>query len=432
MLSEDEFRAHVALAIRLENVSVLLGAGASKGAGGKTMSEIWEDFRTTAPASATWLHARGFVSADSLTGAATVNVEPLIDSLEIALIEWQRQSLAAACTELKLHRGQLLRAVLRAALLDGAIWARPETAADAPAFADHVRLLSRLVSNRQPGQPAPWVYTTNYDLAIEWAAEALSLNIINGFSGLHDRAFVPSNFDLGYRNVQARGEARFGTYNVYLGKVHGSLSWRLGANGSVIELPAVAQWPAVDAFLRATHGDDWPGLLIFPGSAKFVQTTGFVYGEIVRRLTEFLSRPNTCLIIGGYSFGDDHLNRVIVSALQNPTLQIVIYLPELHRIGLFDNLPIGTDPPLQPSLLLARLIRRQLPQVTICGFGSRSYFSEMTRDLPEPALLDDPAERARNLLRLMAGATAPAAAPTPRAATSPTPIPAPPSSGAPT
>ena len=272
--------------------------------------------------------------------------------------------------------------------------------------------MSRLVSNRQPGQAAPWIYTVNYDLAIEWAAEALGLHIVNGFAGLHSRTFSPASFDLGLRNTQTRGEARFGTYNIYLGKAHGSLSWRELPDQSVVELPARAQWPELKEFLDGTGSEICPGVLIFPGAAKFVHTTGFIYGEIIRRLTEFLSRPNTCLIVCGYAFNDDHINRVILSALQNPTLQIIVYLPELDRFGLISTLPAPQpEMKLEPNHMLKRLIKRQLPQVTICGYGERAWFTTMTNDLPEPALLDDAAQRARDLERLLRGPVSPAQVP---------------------
>lgn len=400
-LSEEEFRAHVALAIRLENVGVFLGAGASVSAGGHTLIQVWQAFLQKYPASADWLEANTFIAAADRAAAAVVNIETLVDTLDLAHIEWARSG-HADLAQLGVHRANLRRSIVSAALLQPNLWTAPDKAPDCDALADHVRLLSRLVSNRQPGQAAPWIYTVNYDLAVEWAAEALGIHLVNGFTGLHSRTFSPASFDLGLRNTQARGEARFGTYNVYLGKAHGSLSWLQTEDGSVVELPARAQWDELNAFIEGNGSADCPGLLIFPGAAKFVQTTGFIYGEIVRRLTEFLSRPNACLVLSGYAFNDDHINRVILSALQNPTLQIIIYLPELNRFGLFPTLPKAEDA-LKPHPMLERLIKRQLPQVTVCGYGARAWFSEMTKDLPEPALLDDASQRARELEKLLRG-----------------------------
>jgi hypothetical protein len=61
-LSEDEFRSHLALAIRLENVAVLLGAGASKSVGGHLMADIWENFSKASPDSIQWLKDNSFIA----------------------------------------------------------------------------------------------------------------------------------------------------------------------------------------------------------------------------------------------------------------------------------------------------------------------------------------------------------------------------------
>lgn len=398
-LSADEFKAHIALAIRLENVGVLLGAGASKGAGGKIMCEVWEALKIDYPDSAKWLEENKFVDK----AIELPNIENILDLLDIAEANAKRAKDEASLKALAPHRTNLRRAVLKAAILQTENWEKPASALDNDKLRNHVRLLSRLVSNRQPGQAAPWIYTTNYDLAIEWAAESLGLHLVNGFSGLHARTFSPSCFDLGFRNTNTRGEARFGTYNAYLGKIHGSLSWQQFEDGTVVELPARAQWTAIKEYLDG-KSDTWPGVLIFPGAAKFVQTTGFIYGEMIRRLTEFLSRSNTCLIVSGYAFNDEHLNRVLLSALQNPTLQLIIYLPELDKLELFPTLP-KPDKPQKPNPALERLIKRQLPQVTVVGFGAEAYFDAMTKHLPEPALLDDAAQRARAIEGLIRGPT---------------------------
>ena len=396
-LTSEEFLAHLALAIRLENVGVLLGAGASKGVGGMVMSDVWALLESEYADQIQFLRDNKFL-ADGEPG----NVELLLDRLEIACLDGER--VGVDLTALKVARHTLRQVVLRAAILDDKLWSEPDQAILNPKLSDHIRLISRLVGNRQPGQAAPWAFTTNYDLALEWSAEALGLHCVNGFSGTHNRAFRPSSFDLGLRNVQARGEARFGTYNLYLGKLHGSISWMINKSGSVCELPSASVKPWVDRFITSNQPDDWPGFMIFPGASKFVQTTAFVYGEVIRRFTEFLSRPNVCLIVNGYGFTDDHINRLIVSALQNPTLQLIIYLPEIDRLGIYDTLA-ATDKTISPNEQLKRLLLAQLPQVTIRGFGAGGFFDALANDLPEPAMLDEVSERARQLEVLLRQAT---------------------------
>lgn len=396
-LTSEEFLAHLALAIRLENVGVLLGAGASKGVGGMVMTDVWSLLEQEYPDQVQFLRDERFIAEGEIG-----NVELLLDRLEIACLDGGR--VGADLTNLNRARHALRKVVLRAAILDDKLWSDPDQAILHPKLSSHIRLVSRLAGNRQPGQAAPWAFTTNYDLALEWAAEALGLHCVNGFSGTHDRAFRPSSFDLGLRNVQARGEARFGTYNLYLGKLHGSISWTLSKSGSVCELPSASVRPLVDSFIASDQPDDWPGFMIFPGASKFVQTTAFVYGEVVRRFTEFLSRPNACLIVNGYGFTDDHINRLIVSALQNPTLQLIIYLPEIDRLGIYESLA-ATGDLIEPNDQLKRLLLVQLPQVTVRGYGAGGFFDALANDLPEPAMLDEVSERARQLEALLKQAT---------------------------
>lgn len=399
-LTKEEYASHLALAIRLENVAVLLGAGASKAVGGHLMTDIWRNFSADAAASRQWMDNNNFLS-----GAGTENVELLLDRLEIAAADVKRRGDNAFSDALDEHRHQLRKAVIRAAILSEDLWHEPSKALEDVSFGPHRTFVSRLIGNRQPGQAAPWVFTTNYDLAVEWTAEALGVHCANGFVGLHNRAFRPSSFDLGFRNVQARGEARFGAYNVYLGKMHGSISWYTDINADVVERAGPATWDTVDKFQNSATPNDWPGFMILPGASKFVQTTGFVYGEIIRRFTQFLSTPNACLIISGYSFGDDHINRIIISALQNPILQIIIYLPEIDRLDIYPSLT-STGTSFEPNPLLKRLLLAQFPQVTIRGYGDQALFKDFAGDLPEPAFLDQTSERARDLERLIRLGTA--------------------------
>lgn len=395
----EEFRAHLALAIRLENVGVLLGAGASKGVGGMVMSDIWAMLEADYTEEVKFLRENGYIGATE-----SGNIEVLLDKLEIACLDGKRTN--ADMTDVLKARHALRKAIIKAAVLEDTLWQSPDQAILNQKLTSHIRLVSRLTGNRQPGQSAPWAFTTNYDLALEWSAEALGLHCVNGFSGTHDRSFRPSSFDLGMRNIQARGEARFGTYNLYLGKLHGSLTWVPNESGSICELPCKSVKTRIDAFLKSDKPEDWPGLIIFPSASKFVQTTGFVYGEVIRRFTEFLSRPNTCLIVNGYGFTDDHINRLIVSALQNPTLQLIIYLPEINRMSIFPSLalPEGASQ-IEPNDQLKRLLLAQLPQVTVRGIDSGAYFDALTNDLPEPAMLDDTSDRARDLEKLLKQAT---------------------------
>ena len=251
--------------------------------------------------------------------------------------------------------------------------------------------MQKLTASRQPGQPSPWLFTSNYDLAIEWAAETLGLKVTNGFDGLHRRVFSPQNFHLGYRNTLARGEARFGTYNIYLAKLHGSLTWQLIRDGTVQEFPAHALWDRVTSFLNG-DSDDFEGHIVYPSIAKYVSTVGSVLGELLRRFTEFLARPQTCLIVSGYSFSDEHLNGILACALQNPTLQLLLYCPEVVRTDEALSLEECSD-------WVRRVAGLESPQVTIVGGGPAAHFEAMVSHLPDPAVYDEQAAQIRAMIK---------------------------------
>lgn len=387
---EIDLQAHLAALLRLENIGLLLGAGASVPAGGKTMWDLWDDFVTMSPAAAAWLREQGFVHAEALAAPnvrQVPNVEHLNDTLEIALVEWRRQGHANA-DELDVARAHLARSVVRAALLQPAWWGSPGAPESDTAYLQHHRtILQKLVAARQPGQAAPWLFTTNYDLALEWAAESIDLQVVNGFLGVHSRRFSPQSFDLGFRNIQARGEARFGAYNVYLAKLHGSLTWREDG-GQVFEVQAALADTQIQGFLTDLTKTDL-GLMVMPKAAKYMQTVGFVLGELFRRFAEYLSRPQASLLVCGYGFGDEHINRLLRSALLNPTLQLVIYFPAFSGDVLAANLPEA----------LRKLLSLKNPRVTVVGGGDGAYLEKLAQHLPDPLLYDEDLRKLEKALR---------------------------------
>ena len=375
----SDLKAHLASMLRLENVGVLLGAGASVPAGGQTITQAWQQFLTQSKDSANWLEQNGFIDASHLQegdeGQAP-NLEDLIDALTIALTEWKRAGSELLEAGSKVHQ-DLYRALVKASVLNENWW-RWKTLKDddAASLKCHRTLIQKLSASRQPGQGAPWIFTTNYDLAVEWAAESIGISVSNGFLGTHRRQFSPQSFDLGFRNLHARGEARFGVYNIYLAKLHGSLTW-VNDSEQLIEIPAPFSRKLIHTFLEGES--DELGLMVLPSAAKYLQTTGFILGELLRRFSEFLSRSQTCLFVSGYSFGDEHINRLLLGALLNPTLQMVIYFPEFDPEHSIDSFPAT----------LQNILSVNSPRVTVVGGGSSAFFDEFIAHLPEPAFFDD-------------------------------------------
>ncbi|MEY2724695.1 MAG: hypothetical protein RLZZ458_562 [Planctomycetota bacterium] len=385
-LTEDSLRAHLATVLRLEHIGVLLGAGASVALGGKTIQQLWECFKNQFSRSIDTLEEHRLVTQDDAP-----NLETLLDTLEVACLEADRRH-DNHRADLRRAQLDLRRSVVQASILKSELWEDSTRRNEIPPdLQDHCDLLQKLRGARQPGQPAPWIFTPNYDLAIEWAAEAVGLEVMNGFRGLHNRSFSPHAFDLGLRNTLARGEARFGCYEVYLAKLHGSLTWRTVENATVEEKPAHALWQGLKAFCDS-RSDDFGQEMVFPSAAKYLHTIGFVLGELFRRFTDFLNRPQTALIVNGYSFGDEHLNRILLSALHNPTLSLVIYAP--MALVTETDVTIPDD-----RLALKRLVALRSPQVTIIGNTKRAHFSALAKDLPDPAIFDDHSRQIRQMLK---------------------------------
>lgn len=386
LITEQDLKAHLAAVMRLENIGAFLGAGSSVSAGGQTIAGLWKTFIAEYPDSADRFAGGGFIQKedadiqqfDGATPRNSPNIETLLDALEVAKIDWERRKpTSRKLKTFKQDIARLLRCVIRAALLAEEPWQQPM--AQIGNLNSHIKLLQRLIGARQPGQTSPWLFTTNYDLAIEWAAEAIGIHVHTGFVGIHNRAFSPQSFDLGLRNTLARGEARFGSNDIYLAKLHGSLNWRRYNQMDYRELSATEAWHDLKPVLDDVAEPD-DSLMVFPRAAKYLQTVGYLSGELFRRFSDFLARPQACLLVFGYSFGDEHLNRVIKSALLNPTLQIVIFLPEFQ--GADETELAKLKSPVQ------QLLSFRSPRITFVGGGEVVYFQEAVNLLPDPMLYD--------------------------------------------
>lgn len=378
-IERRDLESHLSSLCQLENVGVLLGAGASKSAGGMVMKEIWLDFKSRNESMLPILKDQYKLISQEEIDAESVNIELLIDEVlknKSVLDTWQQDS--TALLEILV---ELYRSVTRAALLVNSDFPELHIGQNEK-FDKHRNLLEKLLSNRQPGQAAPSIFTTNYDLAIEWSAEESGINLINGFSGIHSRTFQPHSFDLGFRNVNAVGEARFGHYNMYLYKLHGSLTWYQDESGEVIECSSSR---AYQDFIKPLVDDsNFNGdmRLIYPGANKYHHTIGFVYGEMFRRFSEFLTKPQTALFVNGYGFGDYHINRIILGALLNPSLHIVICYPELGELIANSQHQNGLT---QAQRCIDKIRKMQLNQVTIIG-AKDAYFDNFVDLIPKPVL----------------------------------------------
>lgn len=67
--------------------------------------------------------------------------------------------------------------------------------------------------------------------------------------------------------------------------------------------------------------------LIYPSHLKYDQSRKMPFLAMIDQLHKFISKQNSILFLSGYSFSDEHLNNVIVSALKaNPRSSVFTLL----------------------------------------------------------------------------------------------------------
>lgn len=171
------------------------------------------------------------------------------------------------------------------------------------------------------------IFTTNYDRLIEAGAEVAGLHLLDRFLGNLMPVFRSSRLDLDmhYNPPGIRGEPRYLEGVARFTKLHGSVDW-IQAEQDIrrIGLPfgAAKIKPYLDA--PGLQGVDANKLMIYPNSAKDRETADYPYVELFRDFAAAICRPNSTLVTYGYSFGDEHINRVIRDMLSIPSTHLVI------------------------------------------------------------------------------------------------------------
>lgn len=213
------------------------------------------------------------------------------------------------------------------------------------------------------------LFTTNYDRLIEYGADHAGLRIIDRFVGTITPEFRAGrlNVDLHYNPPGIRGEPRYMEGVVRLTKLHGSVDWRQDRNSiKRYGIPFGAQKGHSDLPESVAES-----VMIYPNSAKDIETSDYPYSEMFRDFAAAVCRPNSALVTYGYGFGDDHINRVIRDMLTISSTHLVIISFD-DPIGLIQRFcdVIGHDA--QISMLmgnhfgnLADLARYYLPKPAI-------------------------------------------------------------------
>ncbi len=152
------------------------------------------------------------------------------------------------------------------------------------------------------------IFTTNYDILIERSLEQARVPVFDGFVGSHAPYFSPDAIE---------SDATMPGYEwLRLWKVHGSINWDLRQRTVV----------------RTTG--PCSGEMILPSHRKYDESRKLPYLALIDRLARSVAREGALLITCGYSWSDEHINAVILAALDTHPANhaIALVYPELQYL----------------------------------------------------------------------------------------------------
>lgn len=226
------------------------------------------------------------------------------------------------------------------------------------------------------------IFTTNYDRFIEYALDNAGIYTLDRFVGKLNPTMRMHKMELDYHYNPPgiRGEPRYVEGVVRYTKLHGSLDWRFNGDIHKEFMP----------FGCKTNEDKiqnpYETFVIYPNSAKGIDTVYFPYSELFRDFSTATCRPNSVLVTYGYGFGDSHINNIILDMMTIPSTHLVIISYDLAdgRIKSF----VEKCNPSQLTLLIGNhygniriLTENYLPKSAIDRISDRRHKIEEKRKI---------------------------------------------------
>lgn len=300
----DEVKKIISQALQMENLSILMGAGCSsyymkkdddeteKEYGISTMAGLFNDFMEK--------NSDFKILNEDISQKVNNNLEELMDFMNAV-----KQVNNISCVDKEIDsKIDTVKKFITEKIMEG-------MNCDELASLYKKFYIKTISSNRKT--PIN-IITTNYDMYNERALDELNFVYNNGFTGAYKRVFNPNTYRFMYvdnmnlqKDIWTRVEH---FYNLY--KIHGSLSWK--KNGEeILEVSA-------DKY----NDEDYKNVMIYPTPLKDRSTLMVPYTDLMRNFQDNLMRKNSVLITLGYSFGDDHINRIILNNLSIPSFRLII------------------------------------------------------------------------------------------------------------
>lgn len=290
--NRDQLHDLLLKSMQMQNLVVLAGSGCSISAGGPTMWDLWINA------------VGGEPCEEAQTAAETIDYD--LDDEDNQNIELFLSRIEAY---LQLYDDEDLDTFLASA--KDVILKDCSEFIDADKLDPH-RVFIRRLSRRRARDPRLKVFTTNYDLCFEKATSDLGGVVLDGFSFAAPRRYDPRYFsyDIVRRPHSGDKPASYleGVFQLY--KLHGSVNWSGDEHGNIIE-------------------DDDPdpssACLIYPARGKYQQSYTQPYLESISQYLAAVREPNTCVLVAGFGFNDDHLSEPLLAAARsNPHLRLII------------------------------------------------------------------------------------------------------------
>lgn len=334
--------------LRMENVVVLTGAGCSHTSGGKllnpleaavsdtilampgqtkSISDLLQERRAKSKDVTSWTNS-GF--EDWLSYLANATHLARAPQSPFDGLQWKANTKPSAE-----DLANLVTSIGRAIIAECTLQLPSPDGGKDSFVPPHLAFLSKLVV-RDSNLGRTHLFTLNYDTLFEQAMELLGIQYFDGFTGRADARFDPSVYglDVYYPGEVAEGRVRRFDKFLHFYKLHGSIHWFVSDGELRARHPDLRQFagyakltPEDKARKLADLGPSSDGAGILPTANKFVQTLSMPFAHLFRSFQIRLSAPQTFLLVLGYGFGDDHVTRIIETALMNPSLVMLVVEP---------------------------------------------------------------------------------------------------------
>ena len=177
------------------------------------------------------------------------------------------------------------------------------------------------ILQRSPSLRRANLFTTNYDMAFDYALDNLGVHYVNGFMGVHNRCFRPEvyDYDLYYPGQSVTGKVYRAEKVIKYYKIHGSLSW-VSTEPTFSNTYGIKEIPLSHSYSAEENQE----IMIYPCVSKKTFTLDLPYSELFRQFSQAITQPQSVLFCIGYSFYDEHINDIIYQALSIPSFTLII------------------------------------------------------------------------------------------------------------